>query len=286
MTSGMAEFVIITGLSGAGRSQAGGALEDLGWFVVDNLPTALILDFAELATAPDSLRDRVVLVVGRDIEQLGELVPAVEELRRRGVTVRTLFLDATDDVLVRRFEGTRRRHPLGREKVLEAIAQERDRLAPIRATADLVIDTSDLNVNQLRDRLIHLFLDGGEEAMQISVMSFGFKYGLPPDVDNVFDVRFLPNPHWVPELKDLTGLDAPVKEYVLGTGQAGEFLRRVDDLLGFLLPCYVKEAKSYMSVAVGCTGGRHRSVVLAEEMAEGIRRRGFGAAVFHRDIAR
>ena len=282
----MAEFVIITGLSGAGRSQAGGTLEDLGWFVVDNLPTALILDFAELATAPGSLRDRVVLVVGRDTEQLGELVPAVEELRRRGIHVRALFLDASDEVLVRRFEGTRRRHPLGREKVLEAIAQERDRLAPIRATADLVIDTSDLNVNQLRDRLIQLFLDGGEETMQISVMSFGFKYGLPPDVDNVFDVRFLPNPHWVPELKELTGLDEPVRDYVLGTGQAVEFLKRVDDLLGFLLPCYVKEAKSYMSVAVGCTGGRHRSVVLAEEIADGIRQQGFGAAVFHRDIAR
>lgn len=282
----MAEFVIITGLSGAGRSQAGATLEDLGWFVVDNMPTALILDFAELATAPGSMRDRVVLVVGRDTEQLGELVPAVEELRRRGIHVRTVFLDAGDDVLVRRFEGTRRRHPLGREKVLEAIAQERERLAPIRATADLVIDTSDLNVNQLRDRLIHLFLDGGEETMQISVMSFGFKYGLPPDVDNVFDVRFLPNPHWVPELKELTGLDAPVRDYVLGTDQAGEFLKRVDDLLGFLLPCYVQEAKSYMSVAVGCTGGRHRSVVLVEEIAEGIRGRGFGAAVFHRDIAR
>src|SRR5579875_876395 len=215
----MAEFVIVTGLSGAGRSQAGGTLEDLGWFVVDNLPTALILDFAELATAPGSMRDRVVLVVGRDIEQLGELVPAVEELRRRGITVHTVFLDAGDDVLVRRFEGTRRRHPLGREKVLEAIAQERERLAPIRETADLVIDTSDLNVNQLRDRLIHLFLDGHVDTMQISVVSFGFKYGLPPDVDNVFDVRFLPNPHWVAELKDLTGLDAPVRDYVLEASQ-------------------------------------------------------------------
>jgi UPF0042 nucleotide-binding protein len=286
MATAMAEFVIVTGLSGAGRSQTGATLEDLGWFVVDNLPTALILDFAALATAPGSGRDRVVLVVGRDIEQLGELVPAVEELRRQGITVRTVFLDASDEVLVRRFEGTRRRHPLGREKVLEAIALERERLMPIRATADLVVDTSDLNVNQLRDRLVHLFMDRDSEPMQITVVSFGFKFGLPPDVDNVFDVRFLPNPYWVPELKELTGLDERVRDYVLESGQALEFVGRVDDLLAFLLPCYVEEGKSYISVALGCTGGRHRSVVLAEEIAARIRKGGFAAAVFHRDISR
>ena len=282
----VAEFVIVTGMSGAGRSQAGATLEDLGWFVVDNLPTALILDFAALATAPESSRDRVVLVVGRDIEQLGGLVPAVAELSRQGITVRTVFLDASDEVLVRRFEGTRRRHPLGREKILEAIAQERERLMPIRESADLLIDTTDLNVNQLRERLIELFMADGGEPIQISVVSFGFKYGLPPDVDNVFDARFLPNPHWVPELRDLTGLDGRVRDYVLGADGATEFLGRLDDLLGFLLPCYVREGKSYISVAVGCTGGRHRSVVLAEELAARIRKQGFGAAVFHRDIGR
>jgi UPF0042 nucleotide-binding protein len=282
----VADFVIITGLSGAGRSQAGGTFEDLGWFVVDNLPTALILDFARLATAPGSGRPRVALVVGRDIEQLGELDPAVEELRRQGITVRTLFLDAGDDVLIRRFEGTRRRHPLGREKILEAIALERQRLEPIKATADLVIDTTELNVNQLRDRLVNLFMDRGGEPIQISVVSFGFKYGLPPDVDNVFDARFLPNPHWVPELRELTGLDESVRDYVLRSDPAAEFVNRIDDLLGFLLPCYVKEGKSYIGVAVGCTGGRHRSVVLVEEIAGRIRERGYGAAVFHRDVAR
>ncbi|HMC39638.1 MAG TPA: RNase adapter RapZ [Acidimicrobiales bacterium] len=282
----MVEFVIVTGMSGAGRSQAGATFEDLGWFVVDNLPTALILDFAELSTRPGSGRDRVALVVGRDIEQLGELVPAVKELRRRGVTVRTLFLDARDEVLVRRFEGTRRRHPLGREKILEAIAVERERLVPIRETADIVIETTDLNVNQLRDRLIQLFMDRGDEPMQITVVSFGFKYGLPPDVDNVFDARFLPNPHWVDELRDLTGLDQPVRDFVIEGPGAAEFIERVDDLLGFLLPCYAQEGKSYMGVAIGCTGGRHRSVVLAEEIAGRIRKRGYGAAVFHRDISR
>ena len=282
----MAEFVIVTGMSGAGRSQAGATFEDLGWFVVDNLPTALILDFAALATAPGSNRDRVVLVVGRDIEQLGGLVPAVAELRRQGITVRTVYLDASDEVLVHRFEGTRRRHPLGREKILEAIAQERDRLMPIRESADLVIDTSDLNVNQLRTRLIDLFMADGGEPIEISVVSFGYKYGLPPDVDNVFDARFLPNPHWVPELRDLTGLDERVRDYVLDAPGALEYLGRLDDLLGFVLPSYVKEGKSYITVAVGCTGGRHRSVVLAEELAGRIRKQGFGAAVFHRDIAR
>ncbi|HET9076937.1 MAG TPA: RNase adapter RapZ [Acidimicrobiales bacterium] len=282
----MAEFVIITGLSGAGRSQAGATLEDLGWFVVDNLPTALIVQVAELAMAPGSTRDRVVLVVGRDIEQLDELNLAVAELRGRGVQVRTVFLDASDEVLVRRFEGTRRRHPLGREKILEAVAVEREKLAPIRLVADVVIDTSDLNVHQLRERLIDLFTDDRVEAMQISVVSFGFKYGLPLDVDNVFDVRFLPNPHWVPELKELTGLDDRVRDYVLGQPEAGEFLDRIDGLLAFLLPCYTKEGKAYMSVAVGCTGGQHRSVALAEEIARRIRGQGFAASVFHRDIHR
>jgi UPF0042 nucleotide-binding protein len=282
----VAEFVIITGLSGAGRSQAGATLEDLGWFVVDNLPTALIVDFTALATAPGSGRDRVVLVVGRDIEQLGELTAAVDELRRQGIIVRTVFLDARDDVLVHRFEGTRRRHPLGREKVLEAIALERQRLAPIRATADLLIDTSDLNVNQLRARLVALFMDGTTEAMQISVVSFGFKNGLPPDVDNVFDVRFLPNPHWVAELRDLSGLDTDVRDFVLGSEESNDFLRRVEDLLTFLIPFYEREGKAYLSVAVGCTGGRHRSVVLAEEIGRSIRQQGRPVAVLHRDIAR
>jgi UPF0042 nucleotide-binding protein len=280
------EFVIITGLSGAGRSQAGATLEDLGWFVVDNLPTALIVDFAELSLAPDSERDRVVLVVGRDIEQLGELTAAIAKVREMAITVRTVFLDARDEVLVHRFEGTRRRHPLGREKVLEAIAAERERLAPIRAAADLVIDTSDLNVNQLRSRLVGLFMDDMTEAMQISVVSFGFKNGLPPDVDNVFDVRFLPNPHWVAGLRDQTGLDAEVREYVLEKEEAGEFLRRVDEMLSFLLPNYQREGKAYLSVGIGCTGGHHRSVVLAEEIARRIRAQGHPVAVLHRDIAR
>ncbi len=282
----MAEFLIITGLSGAGRSQAGATLEDLGWFVIDNMPTALITKVAELIATPGSTTDQVVLVVGRDAEQLEELEAAVEQLRASGSTVRTLFLEASDEVLVRRFEGTRRRHPLGQEGVTEAIALERARLEPIRALADVVVDTTDLNVNQLRERLIDLFTTDRAEPMQISVMSFGFKHGVPLDVDTVFDARFLPNPHWVDELRPLTGLDEPVRAYVLGQPAAQEFVRRVDDLLGFLLPAYIKEGKSYLTVAVGCTGGRHRSVALVEELGDRVRAGGYDPVVYHRDLTR
>jgi RNase adapter protein RapZ len=282
----VAEFLIITGQSGAGRSQAGATLEDLGWFVIDNMPTALIAKVAELATDPGSTKDRIAIVVGRDSSQLAELEAEVDQLRSRGLPVRTLFLEASDEVLVRRFEGTRRRHPLGLEGVADAISEERTRLEPIRARADVIIDTSDLNVNQLRERLVDLFVGGRPDTMRISVVSFGFKHGLPLDVDMVFDVRFLPNPHWVPELERMTGLDPEVKEYVFSQPGAEEFAERLDDLLGFLLPCFVREGKSYLSLAIGCTGGHHRSVALAEEMAARIRSRGYTASVFHRDISR
>jgi UPF0042 nucleotide-binding protein len=282
----MAEFLIITGMSGAGRSQAGATLEDLGWFVIDNMPTALITKVAELAGVPGSAKERIVLVVGRDAEQLDELEVAVSQLRASGAGVRTLFLEAPDEVLVRRFEGTRRRHPLGQEGVQEAISLERERLQPIRAMADVIIDTGDLNVNQLRERLIGLFTSESAEPMQVSVVSFGFKHGVPMDADTVFDVRFLPNPHWVEELQPLTGLDEPVRRYVLDQPAAVEFVERVDDLLGFLLPFYVQEGKSYLTVAVGCTGGRHRSVALAEKIAARVRARGYDPSVYHRDVDR
>jgi RNase adapter protein RapZ len=282
----VAEFLIITGMSGAGRSQAGATLEDLGWFVIDNMPTALITKVADLIAAPGSTTDQVALVVGRDTEQLDELEAAVQQLRSGGSVVRMLFLEASDEVLVRRFEGTRRRHPLGREGVTDAIARERKRLEPIRALADVVVDTTDLNVNQLRERLIDLFTVDRGVRMQISVVSFGFKHGVPLDVDNVFDARFLPNPHWIEELRPLTGLDEPVRNYVLCQPEAREFVSKVDDLLGFLIPAYVKEGKAYLTVAVGCTGGRHRSVALVEELAARIRSRGFDPAVYHRDLTR
>lgn len=281
----MAEYLIITGMSGAGRSQAGATLEDLGWFVIDNMPTALIGKVAELANGPGSATPRVALIVGRDAQQLGELESAISQLRQTA-RARVVFLDASDDVLIQRFEGTRRRHPIDSEGVNEAIQLERFRLQPIRELADVYIDTSETNVHQLRERLAELFSGQDAEAMQISVLSFGFKHGVPRDVDNLFDCRFLPNPHWVESLRALTGLDQPVRDYVLAQPDARELIERLDDLLEFLLPAYVKEGKSYLTVAIGCTGGQHRSVVLAEEVGARLRTKGWSPAVHHRDIDR
>jgi UPF0042 nucleotide-binding protein len=208
-------------------------------------------------------------------------------LRSTGARVRVVFLDAPDDVLVRRYEGTRRRHPVEATSVLAAIQHEREMLDALRDEADVVIDTGELNVHQLHDRLIELVDRAGpSEAMQTSVVSFGFKHGIPLDVDLVFDCRFLPNPHWVPELRGLTGLDAPVRDFVLGNDETKELLGCLDDLFGLLLPAYVREGKSYLSIAIGCTGGRHRSVVLAEELADRIRQQGYAPVVHHRDIER
>jgi RNase adapter protein RapZ len=282
----VAEFVIITGLSGAGRSQAAAVLEDLGWYVIDNIPTALITKVADLVSGPGPEAQRLALVVGRDADQLGDLETAIKQLQASGNRVRVLFLDASDEVLVRRFEGTRRRHPFGQERVLEAIFDERQRLEGIKERADLVVDTTDLNVNQLRERLAEGFSDGETTAMQIQVLSFGFKHGVPLDADNVLDVRFLPNPHWVETMRPLTGLDEPVRHYVLGQPEAKEFLERTDHLLAFLVPAYVHEGKSYLTLAIGCTGGRHRSVVLAEEMADRLRKMGYSPSVTHRDVER
>lgn len=284
----MTEYLLITGMSGAGRSTAADTLEDAGWFVIDSLPPALIGKVAELVDRPGSETERVALVSGRGGgAYVADLSAALKRLRGAGGLVRLLYLDAADDVLVRRFENTRRRHPLSTEGVLEGISRERSVLEPLKAEADVVIDTSELNVHQLRDRLLDLFERGdGRTGMQTSVVSFGYKHGLPLDVDLVFDCRFLPNPHWVDELRPLTGLDEPVRSYVLERRETAEFLDRLDELLALLLPAYQKEGKAYLSVAVGCTGGRHRSVVLAEEVARRMATHGFDAAVHHRDVGR
>jgi UPF0042 nucleotide-binding protein len=283
----VAEFLIITGLSGAGRSQAADTFEDLGWFVIDNMPIALVSKVAELVNAPGSETQRVALVAGRLGTALDEMTAALDQLSTTKSRVRVLFLDASDEVLVRRFEGTRRRHPFAAEGVAESIAQERHALQPVKEKADIVVDTSDLNVHQLRDRLIELFArqDAGK-PMQTSVVSFGYKHGLPIDVDLVLDCRFLPNPHWVDELRPFSGLDQPVRDYVMEQPETAQFLEKLDDLLGLLLPAYVKEGKSYLTIAVGCTGGQHRSVVLAEEIAKRMSDRGFAPTVNHRDIGR
>jgi len=289
----VSEFLVITGLSGAGRSQAADNLEDLGWFVVDNLPPSLIPKVAELAGAPGSAVDRIALVVGTG-RYHDEVLPALSELRTMVGRVRVLFLDASTDVLVRRYASTRRRHPLSEPAgggdgpgVAEAIERERRILEAIKAEADVVVDTSDLNVHQLKARLVELFGPNDPAAgMQTTLLSFGFKHGLPLDVDIVLDLRFLPNPYWVEGLRDLTGLDAPVRDYVLAQEHATEFLSRVSSLLELLLPAYVKEGKSYLTIALGCTGGRHRSVVIAEELARRLRADGVRPLVKHRDIAR
>jgi RNase adapter protein RapZ len=283
------EFLVVTGLSGAGRSQAANHLEDLGWFVIDNLPPSLMPKVAELAAAPGGSTERMALVAGAG-RYHDELLPALSALRATGAPLRILFLDAPLEVLVRRYEDTRRRHPLsedGDSGVTAAIQREQVLLEAVKAEADVVVDTADLTVHQLRDRIVELFGDrDGEGLMRTTLESFGYKHGLPRDVDVVLDCRFLPNPHWIDELRPLTGLDGPVREFVLGQPTTREFLRRLDHLLDLLLPAYVREGKSYLSVAFGCTGGRHRSVAIAEELARRLRARGYELVVHHRDLER
>lgn len=279
--------MVITGQSGAGRSQAADVLEDLGWFVIDNLPPALIDKVAELGQAPGTSIARICLVVGAQTHP-EELDAALAGLRRHAERVVVLFLTASDEVLVRRYEETRRRHPLADgDRILETVQRERIALEPLKGEADLVVETSDLNVHQLRERLVALF--GGDTpatAMQTTVLSFGYRHGLPLDVDLVLDCRFLPNPHWIEELRPHTGLEQAVRDHVLGFPQTKEFLTRLDHLLDLLLPAYVAEGKSYLTIALGCTGGRHRSVAIGEEVAERLRLRGFAPRVTHRDIGR
>ncbi|HEV2069760.1 MAG TPA: RNase adapter RapZ [Acidimicrobiales bacterium] len=283
----MSEFIVIAGLSGAGRSQAANVLEDLGWFVIDNLPPALIDKVAELAQAPGTSIERVALVVGPRAG-LTELSSGLATLRATGARVRVLFLEASDKVLIRRYTDTRRRHPLAEgEGIAETIERERASLEPVKAESDVVVDTSELNVHQLRERIVALF---GSEAtsagMQTTVMSFGYKHGLPLDADLVVDCRFLPNPHWVDDLRPHTGQHPDVRCYVLRFPETAEFLERLGHLLELVLPAYVKEGKSYLTLALGCTGGRHRSVVMAEEVAKILRRNGYEASLVHRDIER
>jgi UPF0042 nucleotide-binding protein len=284
----VSDFVIITGLSGAGRSQAANELEDLGWFVIDNLPVELIPKVVELVTVPGSDTPRVALVVGSGAYH-DDLVPALAALRAAGGRVRQLFLEAADEVLVRRYEGSRRRHPLlvQGEGLTDAIGRERELLETVKAEADVVLDTSALNVHELRARVVDLFGEDDEDAgMQTRIVSFGYKHGLPLDVDMVLDCRFLPNPHWIDELRPHTGLHPDVAAYVLGQEAAQAFLERFDGLLDLVLPAYVAEGKSYLTMAFGCTGGRHRSVAIAEQVADGLRRRGYAPAVVHRDMSK
>lgn len=276
--------VVVTGLSGAGRSVAGDALEDLGWFVIDNLPADLVPKVGELAMSADARLDRVALVVGGSADP----VTQIEALRDQLDDVRVLFLETANRALVRRYEATRRRHPLGVDRSLvEAIELEREELRSARAAADLVIDTTELNPHQLRERINAEFDARPQaESIRITLTSFGFKHGLPLDVDLVFDCRFLPNPHWVEDLRPLSGLDDPIQEYVLDRDLAQGFLGHLSAMLDELIPAYDDEGKPYLTIAFGCTGGRHRSVAVAEAVGRILGERGWQTRVSHRDINR
>lgn len=283
------EVTIITGMSGAGRSAAADVLEDVGYFVIDNLPPALIPKVAELGRGREGGGRFGLVVDTRSGEFTVDLDRALEELRESGALIRVLFLDASDEVLVRRFEATRRRHPLaGSDRVTDGIARERVLLEELKGDADVVVDTSELNVHELRDRLRELFgaLPNLTDGLQISIVSFGYKHGLPLDVDLVFDCRFLPNPHWIDELRPLPGTDPSVREYVLSQKDTPLFIAQLQQLLVLLLPAYVREGKTYLSLGLGCTGGRHRSVVIAEELGAVLEGMGYVASIHHRDLDR
>ena len=281
----MSDLLVITGLSGAGRSEFAKDLEDLGWFVIDRLPPDIATKVADLAVGPTAPWDRVAFALRADVTG-GETLRAVSELRDSGERLRVVFLDCSTETLVRRYESSRRPHPSSVAGLEEAIEDERTLMEPVRAAADLVLDTSDLNVHELRDQVARLYGESDDRPMRTTITSFGYKHGLPRDADLILDCRFLPNPHWIPELRPLTGLDGPVREHVLSHEVTQEFLDQMGDLLGMLMPAYLAEGKSYLSIALGCTGGRHRSVAVAETVAEMLRGREFDPVVTHRDIGR
>jgi len=284
--AGAVDFTIITGLSGAGRSEAAKCFEDLGYFVVDNLPPALIGKMAELATSSGNPARVAIVADVRGGVFFGELSRGLEELKAQRIPYRILFLDAADDDLVKRYESTRRRHPLASDdRVVEGIRKERLMMQSLKESADLIIDSTGMSPHDLRDRVRDLFARSpAETRVQVSIVSFGYKNGLPRDSDLVFDVRFLPNPHWIERLRPLPGTDPAVREYVTGQSAYGEFIRKLRSLFNTLVPGYVEEGKSYLTIAIGCTGGRHRSVVVAEDLASYFRKKGQSVVVEHRDL--
>jgi RNase adapter protein RapZ len=289
--AGSLDTVIITGLSGAGRSTAAKCFEDLGYFVVDNLPPELIGTLVDLGSRSGGGVTRLAVVMDvRSRAFSSDLRSVIRDLGERELRPRVLFLEAADEVLVRRFENVRREHPVqGNGRLVDGIAAERALLARLRDDADLVIDTSDRSVHELRRSIESAFTGAGSEArpaLRATVVSFGYKYGLPVDADLVVDVRFLPNPHWIPELRDLTGRDAEVRDYVLSQEGAEEFLDRYTELLKIIGAGYTRESKRYLTLAVGCTGGKHRSVAMSEQLAERLSGLGIQTTVVHRDLGR
>jgi RNase adapter protein RapZ len=282
------ELLVVTGMSGAGRSRTAAVLEDLGWYVVDNLPATLLMQLAGmLSDGPGGVHRLAAVIDIRGVELSGSLVESFDALREAGVVFRMLFVDCSDEVLVRRFETVRRPHPLATHgRILDGIQAERQMLSGVRHRADVVIDTTDLNVHDLA-REVTLAVSGGEQQeMRVTVVSFGFKYGLPLDADHVADVRFLANPYWITELRHLTGRDEPVRDYVLGLPGASVFIERYVEALQPVLAGYQQEDKRYATIAIGCTGGKHRSVAIAEAIAQTLRGRGSRVVVTHRDLGR
>ncbi|MFC3951017.1 RNase adapter RapZ [Aeromicrobium fastidiosum] len=273
-------------MTGAGRGSAAKVLEKLGYYVIDNIPPELIVGAVETVGASDDIDKLAIVVDARSREFFGGLVEALESLRDLGVTSRILYLEASDEVLVRRQEAARRPHPLSHEgRLMDGFVRERQLLRRIRGRADIVVDTTNLNVHQLGQR-VHAAFEDADSGLRASVMSFGFKYGIPIDADMVADLRFLPNPFWVDGLRPLSGLDQPVSDYVLGQPRAEEFLEQYEKLVALLTGGYLNEDKHFLTIAIGCTGGRHRSVAMSEAFAERLRARGVRTLVVHRDLGR
>lgn len=281
-------ILIITGLSGAGKTQAVNCLEDIGYYCVDNLPPALLTKFIELGVESDGKIDKVALVIdARGGEYFLDLSKALDELEQEKIPYEILFLEASDEVLVRRFKESRRKHPLsGRWRLLESIQIEKTMLEELRGKANVVIDTSNTNARELREKLLSLYSEPAINSFSINVVSFGYKMGIPLDSDLVFDVRFLPNPFYDPVMKPMTGLDKEVIDYVLGSPVTRAFTKRFIALLKYLLPHYIKEGKTNLALSIGCTGGQHRSVVLAEYIGKELINMGYSVLIKHRDIAK
>ena len=285
------EILVITGLSGAGKSRAAKYLEDMGYYTVDNVPAGMLLHFTRFCTESGARFDRVALVsdIRGGSDGFPSLLQTIGELRKQGITCRLLFLGANTETIIRRYKETRRMHPLMRagESIEDAARREEELLRPLREQADFVIDTTQMPSSKLRSELYSLFGDKTQpNKLAVSVVSFGYKNGIPPEADLVFDVRFMPNPFYIPELRNQTGLDKPVQEYVFFFEQTGAFVNKLEELLRFLLPLYSEEGKTMLVVAIGCTGGRHRSVAIAHEMAERIAHMGYPTTENHRDITR
>ncbi len=285
------EVVVITGMSGAGRSTVAHSMEDLGWYVVDNLPPALLTSLCELAATSVSTIAVVIDVRGRQF--FDDLSRALAELTEKDISHRVLFVDASDDVLVRRFEATRRPHPLqGNLRIVDGIEKERELLQGVRSVADIVIDSSSLNIHQLEQKIADIFQGDDPADLRVNVLSFGYKYGIPVDADLVMDCRFISNPHWVPELRPLTGLDQPVINKVLGSENVQEFLTRYQAVFETMAEGFIHEGRKYLTLAVGCTGGKHRSVAIAEELSSRLNKsehqfgRRVAAKAIHRDLGR